>query len=396
MFLEFFYLLRANGLKVSLNEWLTLMEGLGKGLHNSTLYGFYILCRSVILGSQSDFDKFDQVFGEFFGERMPGDGQVPDEMLQWLEHPELTEAQLLRLSRITDLSEAEIEDIFKKRLREQKEEHNGGRKWIGTGGYTAFGNAGERMGGIRVGGSSFSRSAYRLARERRYRDWRSDSTLDSRQLQMAFRSLRQLTRSADLPRTEIDIDATVSATCRQAGRLKIVRAHPRKNALKLLLLIDSGGSMEAYQKLCSQLFQSVNKAGNFKDLRIYYFHNCIGKMLFSDPMLSFEHSVSTEWVLDNYSSDYRVIIVGDAEMSLDELLSGAKWYSAVSRKYSGLDRFLSFKERYPHIIWLHPQKRPTEENYWTRTFKLLSEHFDMYQLSLSGLEEGMKRLMVKR
>lgn len=161
--------------------------------------------------------------------------------------------------------------MFARRLQDQKEEHNGGRKWIRTGGYTAFGNRGERMGGIRVGGESRYRSAYRIAGEWRYRDWRTDCTLDFRQFQQAFRGLRQLSRLTDAIKTELDVDATIQKTCQNGGMLRMEYTFPRKNTLKLLLLIDSGGSMEPYQRLCSMLFQVVDKAGHFKDLKICNF-----------------------------------------------------------------------------------------------------------------------------
>ena len=151
MFLSLFYLLRANRLKVSLDEWLMLLEGMRKGLHGSTLDGFYTLCRAVVVTSEVDFDRFDQVFLEFFRGVEPQE-QLPEELRKWLEHPELTREDIQRLQKFTGLSEEEIETLFARRLQDQKEEHNGGRKWIGTDGYTAFGNQGERMGGIRVGG----------------------------------------------------------------------------------------------------------------------------------------------------------------------------------------------------------------------------------------------------
>ena len=211
MFLTFFYLLRASGINVSLSEWLTLMEGLRMDLHDSTLSGFYTLCRSVLLHSEADFDRFDQVFLEFFKDVKHVD-EVPPEMLKWLEHPELDMVELERLSEITGLSVEEIEKMFAERLQGQDAEHNGGRKWVGTEGYTPFGHRGKQLGGIRVGGKSNYRSAYRVAGERKYRDWRKDNTIDSRQFQMAFRSLRQLSSNSDEPKTELDIDTTIRKT----------------------------------------------------------------------------------------------------------------------------------------------------------------------------------------
>ena len=393
MFLTFFYLLRASGINVSLSEWLTLMEGLRMDLHDSTLSGFYTLCRSVLLHSEADFDRFDQVFLEFFKDVKHVD-EVPPEMLKWLEHPELDMVELERLSEITGLSVEEIEKMFAERLQGQDAEHNGGRKWVGTEGYTPFGHRGKQLGGIRVGGKSNYRSAYRVAGERKYRDWRKDNTIDSRQFQMAFRSLRQLSSNSDEPNTELDIDTTIRKTCDNAGNLEFTR--PRKNALKLMLLMDSGGSMDYYRELCSLLFQSVSKAGRFKDLKVYYFHNAPGKRLYLDPTLDWRNSVLTEWVMNNIPSDYKVIIVGDASMSMQELLPSYNWWKSDVPENSGLALLLALKRRYPHLIWLHPQPRPAYSSYWTQTFELLEKHFDMYQLSIDGMTKGMKKLMVRR
>lgn len=395
MFLTFFYLLRASGINVSLSEWLTLMEGLRMDLHDSTLSGFYTLCRSVLLHSEADFDRFDQVFLEFFKDVKHVD-EVPPEMLKWLEHPELDLVELERLSEITGLSVEEIEKMFAERLKGQDAEHNGGRKWVGTGGFTPFGHRGKKLGGIRVGGKSNYRSAYRVAGERKYRDWRKDNTIDSRQFQMAFRSLRQLSSNSDEPKTELDIDTTIRKTCDNAGNLSIEFTRPRKNALKLMLLMDSGGSMDYYRELCSLLFQSVSKAGRFKDLKVYYFHNAPGKRLYLDPTLDWRNSVLTEWVMNNIPSDYKVIIVGDASMSMQELLPSYNWWKSDVPENSGLALLLDLKRRYPHLIWLHPQPSPAYSSYWTQTFELLEKHFDMYQLSIDGMTKGMKKLMVRR
>ena len=392
MFLSLFYLLRANRLKVSLDEWLMLLEGMRKGLHGSTLDGFYTLCRAVVVTSEVDFDRFDQVFLEFFRGVEPQE-QLPEELRKWLEHPELTREDIQRLQKFTGLSEEEIETLFARRLQDQKEEHNGGRKWIGTDGYTAFGNQGERMGGIRVGGESRYRSAYRLAGERRYRDWRTDCTLDSRQFQQAFRGLRQLSRLTDTPKTELDVDATIQKTCQNGGMLRMEYTFPRKNTLKLLLLIDSGGSMEPYQRLCSMLFQAVSKAGHFKDLKIFYFHNRPGNLVYKDPALTLSSAVETEWILKNLFRDYRVIFIGDAEMSVNDLLGRR---GAGGDLKSGIDWLLEFKNHYSHIIWLHPQMRPNGHSYWTQSFDLIAQQFPMYQITLEELTLGIKRLLVAK
>ena len=395
MFLAFFELLRSSGLKISVGEWMTLLEGLRQGLHRSSLSGFYVLCRAVLVHSEADFDLFDRVFLAFF-ENVEQELEVSEQLLQWLDHPELNSTELLKLSEITGLDADKIEELFAQRLQEQDDEHNGGRRWIGTGGYTPFGHHGQKAGGIRVGGRSAYRSAYRVAGERRYEDWRRDSTIDSRQFQMAFRNLRQMSCSQELPKTELDMDATIRKTCDRGGNLDIEFVRPRRNGVKMMLLIDSGGSMDFYRELCSLLFQSVNKAGGFKDLKIYYFHNTLESKLYLDPTLDWRETVPVEWVLNNLSSDYKVVILADALMSADELMGGGRWYRSQAPEHSGLAAFLTFKHRYPHLIWLHPQPRPRESGYWTQSFEIIEQYFDMYQLSLDGLNAAMKKLMVNR
>lgn len=389
MFLAFFYLLRSSGLRVSLEQWLTVLQGLRMNLHEASLTGFYRLCRAVVAGSEEELDRFDQVFLEYFQGVSREDDALPEELLRWLEHPELAQADREELAASTGMTESDVEKLFAQRLEDQDGEHNGGSQWIGTSGYTAYGSFGKVMDGIRAAGDSLWRSAYRVAGERRYRDWRGDNTLDSRQFQAAFRSLRQISGSSGLKRTELDVDATVRETGRQAGRLQVEYTYPRRNQMRVLLLMDSGGSMEQHQKLCSLLFQSVSKAGRYRDLRIYYFHNCVERILYTEPTLNYLNTVSTERVLQNLGEEYRVILVGDAMMAPRDLVSH-------SGQASGWDWLMRFKARYPHIIWLHPQPAPVKHSYWTSSFEMLSREFDMYQLSLEGLRAGMRALMRNR
>lgn len=396
MFLDFLILLRARGMKVSLNEWLTVMEGLEKGLHEQTLTGFYTLVRAICVKSEKDYDLFDRVFLEYFKD-VPFE-QIAEEMEKWLDRKQNFDLIVKEMMQKTGLTRDQIEELFHQRLQDQHEEHNGGSKWIGTGGFTAFGNHGRKLGGIRVGGTSAYRSAYRVAGERKYRDWRSDSTLDSRQFQMAFHQLRQLSRDNDESRLEFDVDQTVEDTSKKGGLLQIRYRRPRRNTLKLMVLIDSGGSMRIYQELTSLLFRSLNQVNTFSDLKIYYFHNCPQKEIYLDPTLSWRKKIDTDWILKNLSSEYRVIFVGDAEMSPDELLSGYTWETYMSgvAPDPGITWLTRFKAKYPHLIWLHPQPRPVRHTYWSETFDYLDERLPMFRLSIDGLNEGMKKLMENR
>ena len=398
MFASFFYLLRSRGLDVSLNEWMTLMEAMEKGLHHSTLTGFYHLCRAIVVKNETEFDRFDQVFLEFFRD-VPYQGELPEELLDWLNHPSEDLARTieeLRAQGFPEESLSELLRLLEERLKEQTEEHNGGNYWVGTQGRSPWGNSGWHPGGIRIGGESRHRTAMMVAGERKYRDFRKDNRLDTRQFQMAFRMLRQMSVQNDSNEQELDVDNTIRDTCDNAGTLQVRYRNPRKNAVKVLLLMDSGGSMSYYSGLCSMLFQAATKSNHFKELHTYYFHNCIHDSLYETPSLRYTEKVATEWVLRQYDSSYKVIIVSDAAMNPYELRD--KYYNWETGAYtrSGLDWFEIFRKQYPYLIWLNPEPMPTVENYWTQTHWQLGHLFKMYDLSAEGLAQGMKRLMAKR
>ena len=399
MFVEFFYLLRARGLKISLNEWMTLLLGMEKGLHRSSLTGFYQLCRTVLIKTEADFDRFDQVFLEFFKD-VPYQGELPEELLDWLNHPtaDLRRSleELKAMGGFPDQTLEELLNMLEERLKEQHEEHNGGSYWVGTQGRSAFGNNGWHPNGIRVGGESRHRTAMMVAGERKYRDFRKDNKLDTRQFQTAFRLLRQLSVQSDTAEREIDVDGTIRDTCDNAGTLQIRWKKPRKNAVKVLLLMDSGGSMEYYAGLCSQLFQAATKSNHFKELHTYYFHNCIYDTLYNEPSMWYQDSVSTEWVLQQYDPSYKVIIVGDAAMNPYELREKRYNWGQGTYGPSGLEWLDMFRRQYPHLVWLNPEPMPARPDYWGQTHYQLGQIFPMFQLTAEGLETGMKRLMVRK
>lgn len=398
MFTAFFYLLRSRGLKVSMNEWMTLMEALDKGLHQSSFTGFYYLCRSVLVKSEADFDKFDGAFLEFF-KGVEFEGELPPELMDWLTNPKEKPGDQFDMERAMQnewISQAEIQKMFLERLEEQKEEHNGGSYWVGTGGVSVFGNSGFSPRGIRVGGEGGKRRAFQVASERKFRDFRQDNTLDTRQFQMAFRRLRQFSAKAEEAKTEFDIDGTIRETCDNAGKLKVVYDRPRKNTVKVLLLMDSGGSMDYYSRLCSMLFQAVSKSNHFKDLQVFYFHNCIYSKIYTDPQLRPKSVIPTEWILKNLSSEYKVIIVSDAQMEPSELLDPSYYNYGARDNITGIEWLTRFREKYPHLVWLNPSERPYWGGWWAKTYDIIRKDFDMYDLSIDGLNAALKKLMVNR
>ena len=399
MFAAFFYLLRQRGLNVSLNEWMTLLEGMEKGLHHSTLTGFYHLCRAVVVKSEAEFDRFDQVFLEFFKD-VPYTGELPEDLLDWLNHPSEDLKRTIEDLRSAGFPDETLEELLKmleERLKEQTEEHNGGNYWVGTQGRTPWGNSGWHPKGIRIGGQSRHRTAMMVAGERKFRDFRKDNTLDTRQFQVALRHLRQFSGLVDLPATEFDVDNTIKDTANNAGSLKVRYKKPRQNTVKVLLLMDSGGSMEYYSRLCSALFQAVSKSGHFKDLKVYYFHNCVYSRLYTEPTLRPSNTVPTDWVLSNLSSEYKVILVGDAQMAPHELVTQFRYRTpdGEEHKRCGLEWLQMLKGKYPHIVWLNPGDRPTWGEYWTRTYDTIGREFPMFPLTVDGLEAGMKKLLAR-
>ena len=239
-----------------------VLEGMEKGLHHSTLTGFYHLCRAIVVKNETEFDRFDQIFLEFF-KNVPYTGELPEDLLDWLNHPSEDLKRTIADLRSAGFPDETLEELLKmleERLKEQTEEHNGGNYWVGTQGRTPWGNSGWHPNGIRIGGQSMHRTAMMVAGERKFRDFRKDNTLDTRQFQMAFRTLRQLSAQERSAEKELDVDATIHDTCESAGRLEIRYKNPRKNTVKVLLLMDSGGSMDYYSGLCSQLFDALAAA----------------------------------------------------------------------------------------------------------------------------------------
>ena len=395
MFEDLLYLLRRNGLKVSLTEWMALMEGLHKNLHNASFTGFYHLCRCLLVKSEADFDTFDRAFLEYFKD-VPFQQEVSQELLDWLNKPEVLsdyanwdEVQALKNM---GFSEEEIERMLQERMAEQTEEHNGGSYWVGTHGMSMFGNSGLSPKGIRVGGQSMYRRAFRVAGERKFRDFRRDNTLDTRQFQVALRHLRQFSGLVDLPPDEFDVDATIQDTANSAGMLKVRWKKPRQNTVKVLLLMDSGGSMDHYAQLCSALFQAVSKSGHFKDLKIYYFHNCPYTRLYNDPTLNPGNAVPVSWALSNLPPEYKLIFVGDAQMSPREIFDTFP-SPREGEPASGLDCLNRLRDRYRHAVWLNPDGPPQWDGEWAESYNAISRLFPMLPLTVEGLEEGMKKLL---
>ena len=400
MFTDFFYRLKEAGLKVTLSEWLTLQDALKRGLCNSSLIDFYYLARMILVKSETDYDKFDMVFETVF-KSVSMEPEVGKNMLRWLDKPEMNELlnemdkQWLNKVEEIKVDKEDVEEKFKQRLKDQDSEHNGGSHWIGTMGKTSFGNTGGNVGGVRVGGATGYQSAFQVIGARKYRDFRDDRVMDNRQFQQALRRLRQFSARLDIPKTELDLRQTVDETCNHGGMLHIVMEKPRKNSVKLLLLMDSGGTMIPYTQLLNDLFQSVTKTNHFKEVKVYFFHNCIYSKLYKTPECENGDWIDTEWMFRNLDSDYKVIVVGDAAMAPDELYSDSGNYRGPNGGLSGLEWLKLLKRHYKKIVWLNPKMAPGHAP-WREAETVIKEMFPMYKLTVDGLNQAMVKLMVNR
>lgn len=401
MFSKFFYTLKEFGLNITLSEWLTLQEALNENLCGSSLTQFYYVARAILVKSETDYDKFDMAFEKEF-KAVQHEPELTNQMLRWLDKSDEIAPDQLTNEERSWLSEEEviidkeeIEQKFKERLKDQDSEHNGGSYWIGTMGKTSFGNTGGNVGGVRVGGKTGFQSAFSVVGARKYRDFRDDKVLDNRQFQLALRKLRQFSTKLDIPRTELDIDGTIDKTCNNGGCLQIVMEKPRKNAVKLLLLMDSGGTMIPYSTLLTELFQSVHKFNHYKDVKTYFFHNCIYSHVYKTPECENGDWIETEWMFRNLDSDYKVIIVGDAAMAPEELYSTSGNYRGPNDGLSGEEWLLQLKRHYKKVVWLNPKMAPGHAP-WREAETAIKAMFPMYKLTVDGLNQAMAKLMVNK
>jgi len=400
MFVKFFDTLKAKGLNVTLSEWLTLQEALDKGLCGSSLTEFYYVARMILVKSETEYDKFDLAFEQQF-KGIQSDDEITSQMLRWLDKSDMMELaheeardHLNRMEEV-QIDKEDVEEKFRQRLKDQDSEHNGGSYWIGTMGKTSFGNTGGNVGGVRVGGTTGYQSAFSVVGARKYRDFRDDKIIDNRQFMQALRRLRQFSTKLDIPKTELDIDGTIDKTCNNGGCLQIVMEKPRKNSVKLLLLMDSGGTMIPYTTLLNELFQSVHKSNHYKDVKTYYFHNCIYSKLYKTPECENGDWIDTEWMFRNLDSDYKVIIVGDAAMAPEELYSTTGNYRGPNGGLSGMDWLLLMKKHYKKIVWMNPKVAPGNAP-WREAETAIKNIFPMYKLTVDGLNQAMVKLMVNK
>lgn len=389
MLIQFFLNLKEAKVPVSVREFLTLLEALKSGVINPSIDEFYQLARMTLVKDEQHFDRFDQVFGAYFNGVEQIIALAPDIPLDWLEK---------KLQRVlSDEEKAALKklggpDALKKRLEEllneQKEWHGGGNKWIGAGGSSPFGHSGYHPEGIRIGGESAgNRTAIKVWEAREFKDYDSDLALGTRNIKVALRRLRRFAREGST--LELDLDKTIQSTAANAGMLDIQMRPERHNQVKVLLLMDVGGSMDDHIQRIAELFSAAK--AEFKHLEHYYFHNCVYENLWQSNRRRRDQVTPTQEIINKYGPDYKLIFVGDATMSPYEILSpnGSVEYNNKEAGAVWINRLI---ERFPHFAWLNPEP----ESIWQyrQSIDIMQNLMKdrMYPVTLNGLESAMRQL----
>jgi uncharacterized protein with von Willebrand factor type A (vWA) domain len=390
MLIRFFTDLRAGGVPATLPEFLSLLEALEARLAGLSPEDFYYLARMSLVKDERHFDRFDRVFAEHFeGARKLFDtlaAELPPEWLKQLTERLFSEEEKRRVEALGGWQK--LLETLRQRLREQQERHEGGNKWIGTGGTSPFGNQGFNPEGVRIGQSaSRHRRAVKVWDARDYRNLDDEVELGTRNLKMALRRLRRFAREG--APEELDLDGTIDATARNAGLLDLKLVPERRNAVKLLLLLDVGGSMDPHVKVCEELFSAAR--AEFRHLEYFYFHNFPYERLWKDNRRRFSVMTDTLTMLRTFNSDYRVVFVGDATMSPYEIEqpggSVEHWNEESGRAW--MSRLVA---HFPRLVWLNPEAEDRWK--WTPSVELTREIVGgrMFPLTLEGLDRAMRQL----
>ena len=391
MFLDLFYGLRDEGVPVAIQEWMTFLHALEGGLHGSSLLRFYHLGRACLIKSETYFDAYDRVFARVFkGVEGAFSDDVAEKVLDWLRDPKnFPNLSPEELERLQQLSADELMQRFLETLAKQTERHDGGDRWIGTGGKSPFGHGGQHPTGIRVGGPAKSRSAMKVAEERRFENYRTDLTLDLRQMRVALRRLRQLTRAGEA--SELDLDETIDETCRNAGEIEFVFRPPRRNDVRLLLLMDVGGTMDPYYEPVSQLLTALHEERGLREFQPYYFHNCIYDHVYMTGRMLQKDAVPTGDILRRLDTRWKVVVVGDAAMHPAELLEPHG--NIDPRRASptpGVVWLHRIADHFDRSVWLNPEGPA----YWEAdTARVIRRLFPMFHLSVDGITEAVRSLV---
>jgi uncharacterized protein with von Willebrand factor type A (vWA) domain len=392
MLIDFFFTLRKHKIKTSITEFLDLMAVLKTDLVYADINNFYLLSRTVLIKDESQFDKFDQAFGEYFkGVQAINlfDQEIPDEWLKNALDKFLSDEEKKKVEALGGLDK--LMETLQERLNEQEKRHQGGNKWIGTGGTSPFGANGYNPEGIRIGQKqNRNNSAVKVWDKRTYKNLSNDVELGTRNIKVALRRLRKFARTG--ASEELDVGNTISSTARNAGYLDIKMAPLRHNAIKLLLFFDVGGSMDPHIQQCEELFSAAHT--EFKHIEFFYFHNCIYDSVWKDNKRRDDAGTDVYSIIHKYPRDYKVIIIGDATMGPYEITyrGGSVEFWNEEPGSAWMQRLMNHFE---YAIWLNPQ--PKEYWLYHASIQIMKELLKdkMYPLTLDGLTDGMKALLKK-
>jgi hypothetical protein len=384
--IDFFYTLKDAGIPVSIKEFLQLLEALEKNLVNCSFDDFYYLARLILVKDEANFDKFDQAFGSYFRgiDAAFDKAEIP---LDWLMQRAMRELTDEQKAAIEKFGYDKLMDRLKQLLEEQKERHEGGSKWIGTGGTSPFGNSGYNPEGIRIGGESRHRSAVKVWEQRTYRDYDTSREIGTRNIKVALRRLRRFAR--DGAAEELALDETIRSTANNAGYLDIRMQPERRNNIKVLMLMDVGGSMDDHVHRVEELFSAAKT--EFKNLSFYYFHNCVYEQLWRSNQRRQTERFATWDVLHTYAPDTKLIFVGDATMSPYEILQPGGAIDHHNRE-AGAEWLQRFTKTFPNYLWLNPEPEHLWE--YRQSIAIIRRQMNnrMVPMTLEGLERGMRLL----
>ena len=401
MLIDFFYTLRSAKLPVSVKEFLTLLEALQKGVVGPNLAlgqgdagsgyaldDFYYLSRTTLVKDEKNYDKFDRAFASYFKGVQAIADFTRDIPLEWLRKNLELNLSPEERAKIEKMGWDELMDTLKKRFEEQKERHEGGSKWIGTGGTSPFGAYGQNPQGIRIGqDKGRNKSAVKVWDQRAYKDYDDSQELGTRNIKVALRRLRKFAREGH--EEELDLDDTIRSTAANAGYLDIKMVPERHNNVKVLLLMDVGGTMDEHIAQVEELF-SASKS-EFKHLEFYYFHNCVYDFMWKNNRRRFSETFPTLDIMRKYNKDYKLIFVGDATMSPYEILQpgGSVEYN---NEEAGVEWLQRLTKAFPKFAWINPEPQGVWQ--YRQSISVVQQIMNqrMYPLTLRGLEEAMRLL----
>lgn len=393
MLFTFFAAVRAAGVNASLSEFLMLLDALQRGFAMFSIDEFYVLSRAILVKDEAHYDRFDRAFAAYFKgvEVVTGDlfTALPEDWLKKKFEKLLSDEERAKIQTLGGLDE--LMETLKQRLEEQKERHEGGSKWIGSGGTSPFGNGGYNPEGVRIGGKGGGGNAVKVWEQREFRNLDDSIELGTRNIKVALRRLRKFAREG-VPDI-LDLSSTIEGTAKNAGWLDIHMQPERRNTVKLLLFLDIGGSMDPHVKVCEELFSAAK--GEFKHFEHFYFHNFIYESVWKDNLRRNSERISLYDVIRKHTPDTKLVLVGDATMSPYEIGQSGGSVEHWNEE-AGVTWFERLTKQFPHAVWINP----TPQEYWNQTssINLVNELLGdnrMFAMTLKGLESAMKRLSAK-